>query len=191
MNNINDIYSSIEFIEANLKNNITVESVAKYTGYSLYYFSRVFNKNTGHSPYEYIIRRRLSQAAIDLVKTNNKIIDIAFEYQFNNPETFTRAFYRMFRYLPSSIKTYNDLANLVLKDKITIKYLYYINKPNLKINKEVIEKNALSVIGIITNNVEHNIIKDQFIYNKINIINPESEYSIYFNPEKYDRVDIS
>lgn len=147
MNNIQIIYEIIEYIEGNLKNPLTVGKVADKAGYSLFYFTRLFNSIVKHSPYDYIIRRRLSEAAVDLANTKKKIIDIALDYQFNNPETFSRAFYKMFEILPKKIKN-NNIDNLILKTKDTLDYLNHINSFDHFI-PEIVELDEICFMGII------------------------------------------
>lgn len=185
MKKIEDIYKAVEYIENNLKNDLSVERIANHIGYSLYYFSRIFSKTTGHSPYDYIMRRRLSIAAKKLINNEQKIIDIAFEYQFNSHETFTRAFTKMFNYLPSHIKTKKDLDKLVLKQAITQEYLDYINNIMVNIKTEIINEKALYFVGLVTNKKITNKLQNQ-ITNKLKTVkeNPEN-FIIYFNPINY------
>jgi AraC family transcriptional regulator len=128
MQNLDDIYEAVKFIEENLMETITVQDVADSIGFSLFYFSRNFNTITGHSPYDYIMRRRLSQAAFDLFNTEDKIIDIAYNYRFNNPETFSRAFKKMFGILPNRVRNKKQKENLIVRSPITHEYLTQINR---------------------------------------------------------------
>ena len=86
------ILKSIEFIENNLKNELSVLRVANETHYSLYHFIRLFQNVTGYSPMMYLQLRRLCEALKELKNTDKKIIEIALEYQFNSHAAFTRAF---------------------------------------------------------------------------------------------------
>ena len=92
MSQLTAIGKALDFIEDNLEENIGVADMADAAGYSLYHFCRVFNSIVHHTPYDYLMRRRLSESARALVETDRKIIDVAFEYQFNSPETYSRAF---------------------------------------------------------------------------------------------------
>ncbi|MFP4016472.1 MAG: helix-turn-helix transcriptional regulator [Halanaerobiales bacterium] len=187
MRYIKEIYRAVEYIEINLSKDITIGSTAEYTGYSVYYFSRLFNKITGHSPYDYIMRRRLSEAAQDLLDSSKRIIDIAYKYQFKNPETFTRAFTKMFCCLPSSIKGRNSIKNLVLKKPLSLDYLDYINKVEVQISPESIFKEKICLIGFVENTGKNS----DYIYEnlksntEIKILNPEIRYSLYYYPERY------
>jgi len=95
---------ALDCIEAHLREAVTIADVANAVSYSLYHFCRTFNEVTHHTPYDYLMRRRLTAAAHDLIHTEAKIIEIACDYQFNNPETFSRAFRRMFDVQPNQAR---------------------------------------------------------------------------------------
>lgn len=44
-----NILDSLKYIETNINESITAEDIAKHSGYSLYYFSRVFKEYVGLS----------------------------------------------------------------------------------------------------------------------------------------------
>ena len=86
------IQLAIDHIEHRLNEIIVLADVAQCAYFSLYHFHRLFHCITGTSLKEYIRKRRLSEALCDLRSTDMKIIDIAFKYQYETPETFSRAF---------------------------------------------------------------------------------------------------
>ena len=90
------IASALVLVEQGLKDDIRVADMAVAAGYSLYHFCRVFNAIVHHTPYDYLMRRRLSESALCLLETDWNVADIAFEYQFNSHEAYSRAFKRMF-----------------------------------------------------------------------------------------------
>ncbi len=89
------VIQAIDFIETRLRAPVTVADIAGAVGYSLYHFCRVFGAAVRHSPYDYLMRRRMTLAAEDVLRTERKIVDIALDYQFETHEGFTRAFQRM------------------------------------------------------------------------------------------------
>lgn len=95
-----NIINSIRFIEENLTNRINSEQIAFHSTYSVYHFSRVFIELTGMSPGEYLRRRRLTQAAKDILFNGREIMQTALEYQFLSQEGFTRAFKDFFGITP-------------------------------------------------------------------------------------------
>jgi AraC-like DNA-binding protein len=54
---------AIDFIEAHLRADVTVGDVAAAVSYSVYHFCRTFNQVTHYTPYDYLMRRRLAEAA--------------------------------------------------------------------------------------------------------------------------------
>ena len=86
------VQNSIEFIEANLKEDLSLQVVSLQANASLYHFHRLFRAFVGESLKEYIRHRRLACAACDLLTTKESIIDIALDYRYSTPESFLRAF---------------------------------------------------------------------------------------------------
>ena len=67
------IAQALDFVELNLKEPIAVADMAGAVGYSLYHFCRTFNQATHHTPYDYLMRRRLAESAQTLLQTDEKI----------------------------------------------------------------------------------------------------------------------
>ncbi len=186
MKNIDHVFKSIEFIERNLQQPIKIEDISNEVGFSIYHFSRIFNKYTGHSPYDYMIRRRISEVAKEIVLKKEKIIDIAFDYHFNNYETFLRAFKRMFGILPNDLRKAKNIETLILRLPITYDYLLHINRKDF-FTASIIELEDINFIGKILNYIKCNIITEKewvkFLEDiKIleNRITPEEFYRISF-----------
>jgi len=124
MNSFMEIDASLKFIEENLKENIKLKDLARKAYLSEFHFHRLFTSVTGESVMEYVRNKRLKKAAADLVNTNKKIIEIAFEYQFNSSEAFARAFKRIYSMSPRHYRTIyqnNNLINFKANDNYTEK----------------------------------------------------------------------
>ncbi|MEK3976780.1 helix-turn-helix transcriptional regulator [Psychrobacillus sp. FSL K6-1267] len=89
---MNIIQQTINWLENKLEEPVRNEEVVQVTGYSFYHFHRLFQQKVGMSLHEYVRNRRLTIAAQRLIYTNERILDIAFTYQFESQEAFTRAF---------------------------------------------------------------------------------------------------
>ena len=98
------IRSAINFIENNLENDISVQDVADKVFISPIFLQRGFSLMTGFSVGEYIRNRRLYQAALDLVNTEDLVIVIAYRYCYETPESFTKAFSRFHGVTPSQVR---------------------------------------------------------------------------------------
>ena len=97
---INDVQQAIAFIEENLLREICAEDVAGHVHASKDYFQKIFNIATGYTIGEYVRNRRLSMAAWDIANTDAKIIDIAYTYLYESPESFAKAFARLYGFTP-------------------------------------------------------------------------------------------
>ena len=125
---LDSICRALDFVEENLQEEIAVADIADAACYSLYHFCRLFSNVTHHTPYEYLMRRRLSEAAKALINTPQKIIEIAFEFQFNSPETFGRAFKRMFDMLPNQWRAQRQIDTRRLMPGLKREYLEHLHK---------------------------------------------------------------
>ncbi|MBN2794275.1 MAG: AraC family transcriptional regulator [Clostridia bacterium] len=96
--------TAIEFMENNLLESITAEQVCEVVHISPFYFQRSFKIVTGYSLSEYIRYRRLYQSALEIIARDKKIIDLAYTYGYETPESFTKAFTRFHGISPSQVK---------------------------------------------------------------------------------------
>jgi len=78
---------------------------------------KLFSYAFGCSVSEYITKRRLSLASKELLSSGKSITDIAFDYQYDSPEAFSRA-YQAFHGVPPSITRKFDMYKKY--DRITI-----------------------------------------------------------------------
>ena len=107
--NYKPLNEAVQYIENNLDKEIDFDKLSKITGMNIFILERIFNFLTGITLKEYIKRRRLSKAYEEIKNTDNKIIDIAFKYQFNSSTSFNRAFKNLFGLSPSECrKTINN-----------------------------------------------------------------------------------
>lgn len=83
---------SIEFMKENLKNHLTVESIAKEFNYSSSHYSTLFKQKTGLSPIDYFIKLKIQYACQLLTKSNLIIKEVAQEVGYDDPFYFSRMF---------------------------------------------------------------------------------------------------
>ena len=101
---IKTINNAIEYMEGHLTDEITLADTANHVHLSAFHFQRAFSLLTGLSPAEYLRKRRLSQAAADLTNGEDKVIDVAFRYCYDSPESFAKAFARFHGCSPMQAK---------------------------------------------------------------------------------------
>lgn len=72
------VQEAIEYIEANLFNDITIESIGKAINYAPSSFQNLFSAIVGYSIGEYIRFRRLSEVAEELSVGKSTVTETAF-----------------------------------------------------------------------------------------------------------------
>src|SRR6202166_3633145 len=84
----------LDYIAANIKDDITLVNLAGVAGYSPFHFARKFSLAMGISPQRYISRIRLENAMAELAAGKLPLAQIALNAQFSSQASFTRAFHR-------------------------------------------------------------------------------------------------
>ena len=100
---LTSIRTAIDYMEEHLKDNISAQDVADQVCLSPFFLQRGFSLMTGYGIGEYIRNRRLYKAALDLKNTDDKVIDIAYDYCYETPESFTKAFQVDIRHPPARL----------------------------------------------------------------------------------------
>lgn len=104
--NIDIIQASIDYIEENLKAEISAELLAERAGFSVFHYYRVFRKIVGIPVMQYITRRKLLHAAY-AIANGGKVIETALTYGFGTNAGFYKAFMNEFNCSPSEyVKRY-------------------------------------------------------------------------------------
>lgn len=101
---IEKLNRAINYMEEHLTDEINYEELGRIACCSSYHFQRMFTYMAGTPLSEYIRRRRMSLAAVDLQNTDAKIIDIAFKYGYDSPTSFNRAFQTIHGVAPSVLR---------------------------------------------------------------------------------------
>jgi len=104
----------ILYVEEHLEEPLTLEKVASRSHFSKYHFHRIFQSTVGMTVMEYIRLRRLANASSALLYTGERILDIAFYYQFESQASFTRAFKEVYKLPPGK---YRRMMSDVIQQK--------------------------------------------------------------------------
>lgn len=136
----------IEYIEVNLAKDIDIQKLAHLVGCSEYHLSRIFPFITGQGLGQYIRRRRMSQAGMDLQQPDADLLQIAIKYGYSSVDSFTRAFKEVHDMAPSlirggqhSIRNYPKLTfSISIQGAEAMTY-------------RIIEKESFRIIGICKN----------------------------------------
>jgi AraC family transcriptional regulator len=82
----------LEYVEANLEGNLTLDHLASIACLSRFHFARAFKAAVGQSPHRYVSGKRLERAKALLVRADQSLVDIALALNFSCQANFTRAF---------------------------------------------------------------------------------------------------
>jgi len=143
MDLLRNMNRALSYIEENLTKDIDFREVAKLALCSEYHFKRMFSFLAGITLSEYIRRRRLTLAAFELKDNKMKVIDIAFKYGYNSPDSFTRAFQNLHGLTPSEAKK----TGYSLKAYPQMTFQLSIKGGN-EMNYRIEEKQAFHIVGI-------------------------------------------
>jgi AraC family transcriptional regulator len=84
----------IDYIQAHLCQDLSLEALAQQVGYSPYHFARIFRQTTGESPHHFVLQLRIERAQHLLKEQGMPLADIALESGFANQSHFTQVFKR-------------------------------------------------------------------------------------------------
>jgi len=140
---IERLNKAICYLEENLTEEIDMNQVAKIAYCSTYHFQRMFAYMADLPLSEYIRRRKMSRAAVDLQDGTNKVIDISLKYGYDSPTAFNRAFKSVHGITPSQVreKGVNLKAYPSISFKMTI-------KGDGEMDYRIEKKEAFRIVGI-------------------------------------------
>lgn len=95
----------LAYVDANIRKKLSLCDLAEISGYSPFYFSKLFSETMGMPVTGYIRIRKLQHAVVSLLE-GHKVLDVALMYAFDSHEGFTRAFVQLFGSTPSKIRRY-------------------------------------------------------------------------------------
>ena len=93
------VHKAQEFVRRHLKDDFSLDELARFVGYSAFHFAREFKEATGQSTMEYVREVRILAAAEDISRGTN-VCSTAMEYGFETHSGFTKAFCVVFGCTP-------------------------------------------------------------------------------------------
>jgi len=145
--NIDCIYTAIQYIESRLQQSLCVKDIARTANLSHWHFQRLFRQHTSDSIGNYIRQRRLSNAASELLTSDQRVIDIAFKYQFESHENFSRWFRQYHGLTPSQYRYRNAVMPYEKKHALSKTAIQHRNS-DIDRKVEIISISAKSMAGI-------------------------------------------
>ena len=140
---IERLNEAMGYMEEHLADEIDMEKLGKIACCSSYHFQRMFTYMAGVPLSEYIRRRKMSLAAVDLQGKDRKIIDVAAKYGYSSPTAFNRAFQSVHGIAPSAVKNEGVSVKSFppIQFKITVKGVE-------EMNYRIETKDAFRITGV-------------------------------------------
>jgi AraC family transcriptional regulator len=169
------IQKAIDWIEENLSEKIEMEQLSGIACLSPFYFQRLFNRLVGKPVMEYVKLRRIAYAADDLATNKGRIIDAAYNYGFENHETFSRTFKTYYGMTPESFRS-------------NPRPLSHFIKPDISMNYCLVDENVPLVAEGIVLEVHRKVLNQPRYYTGLKLQNPISDTpGIDFLGELWDK----
>jgi AraC-like DNA-binding protein/Ser/Thr protein kinase RdoA (MazF antagonist) len=182
MNYLDMMQSSIDYIEKNLKSELSAYELAEKAGFSLFHYYRLFQGVVGMPVMQYIVRRKLCHAIYE-INSGMKMIDVALSYGFETHSGFFKAFKREFHCSPTQyLKKYRVtkpykinlrqeacimmtdkklkevLAHWELKEPVEIKDLYYASSGSKSENTWIVNDDFIIKVSTNLTGLKHHIV---------------------------------
>lgn len=120
------IESSLLFIEDNIMADISLKKISDHFNISSFHFSRIFAFMIGEPYRQYILKRKVSHS-LKMLDCNESIINTAYSYNFAYPESYSRAFKKIFGLSPKKYQseggsvTPYDIGKVITRDLVNFK----------------------------------------------------------------------
>lgn len=99
-----DMDEVLTYIAQNLDRPLTLEDLARRAALSPFYFSRVFKRETGYTPHEYLVNARVNAAKFYLKTTVHPNKEIAYRCGFSSESSFCTVFKRISGLTPQAYR---------------------------------------------------------------------------------------
>jgi len=143
MDLLTQLNSAVKYIEENICDDTELAQISKVTNYSPYHFGRLFYYIADMPISEYIRRRKLSLAAMELQHSKIKVLDLAVKYGYDSADSFTRAFVKQHGITPTEARRNGVILKLFPPVTFQIK-IQGVQEMNWRIE----EREAFEVFGI-------------------------------------------
>ena len=175
---------TMSYLETVLTGEIDENKIFQLSGYSYAMFSRIFSILTETSLAEYIRLRRLTESAIELRQTKQKVIDLALKYGYESPDSFGAAFKCFHGHTPTEVrqgKSFQVVSRVQLSLSV---------KGGRRMNITVQKKSAFSVAGVKLEAIDTSLcpvvwkqLYDRFTHDELSQLGNGQSYGMCFDVE--------
>ena len=94
----------IEFIDAHIDGDLSLETLAAQAAISPLYLARAFKSAVGQSPHQYVLERRVERAKELLRNTDSPIVEVALSTGFSSQSHLSNRFQRLVGVSPAAYR---------------------------------------------------------------------------------------
>jgi AraC family transcriptional regulator len=94
----------VDFIQAHLDQDLSLDALAQQTGFSPYHFARIFRQTIGESPHQFVLRQRIMRAQRLLAENEMPLAQVAIESGFASQSHLTQTFKRYLGATPRAFR---------------------------------------------------------------------------------------
>jgi len=152
------INKMIKYINKNFKRKITLDKLAKESGYNSGYVSQIFKSCLSINFYDYLTRVRLREATRELSQSENKILEIALEYGFPDMKAFASTFKENFGKSPTEYRRQLNSENR--KNDINFKQ-QFVSVENEAVNNKLMTYESTKDYCFSEDNQEKNVLNSE------------------------------
>lgn len=98
------VLNIIDYLDSNLTEEITIDSIAGKFHFNRFYLMKMFKKVTGITILEYVNHKKIIGSLSDVVNTDDKILKIALNHGFNSQEYYSEMFTKVLGISPSEFR---------------------------------------------------------------------------------------
>ena len=121
------IHAIIDFIDDNLGEDLSLNTLSEKASFSPFHFHRIFVEVTGETPNALINRKRIEKIAAKLlVGTDQSLNDLAYRYGFSCGNSFSRAFKKYYQLAPSECRS--EFSKIGVGVLTYEKYIWLLNE---------------------------------------------------------------
>ena len=139
---VEGLNSTIAYIEEHLTGDVDCGALARLAHCSAYHYQRMFAYMAGVPLSEYIRRRRMSRAAVDL-QAGERVVDVALKYGYQSPTAFNRAFQSVHGLAPSAVRE----AGAAVKSFPPLRFTFVI-KGAEEMEYRIEKREAFRIVGV-------------------------------------------
>jgi len=146
---VSAIRDTVEYIEHNLGESLSLAALSAQAGISDFHFNRMFKTVSGMTLKQYVLGRKLSRACQQIASTDQTMLDIALNLGFEYPEVFSRAFKKQFGIAPSEVRRKRTCVQEIKKASIVERDIVNY-RGTLALKGNCVFLDELSLYGVFT-----------------------------------------